>query len=133
MPFADDVRKYTFTSLERLLSSKGEEVKEHPYLPTEAQDEAMDIFVDMMDLMEAGDKDEEGYVMIYCLTDRILTLLLFSAVVSPGTTRATLTTPPSIGSSRHSFTQQLSLIWRNSQYRRHIPRYSNFCNRQKRC
>lgn len=60
MPFADDVRKYTFASLDRLVSKKGEVIPQHPYLPTEDQLEAMETFVDAMDLMEAGDKDDEG-------------------------------------------------------------------------
>ncbi|KAJ6519234.1 ku80-like protein [Mycena sanguinolenta] len=60
MPFADDVRKYTFASLDNLVSKKGEVLKEHAYIPTEAQLGAMDAFVDAMDLMEAGEKDEEG-------------------------------------------------------------------------
>jgi ATP-dependent DNA helicase 2 subunit 2 len=60
MPFADDVRKYTFPSLNNLVSKKGEAIAEHPYLPTEVQQEAMDDFVDALDLMEAGEKDEDG-------------------------------------------------------------------------
>ncbi|KAJ7139489.1 SPOC like C-terminal domain-containing protein [Mycena epipterygia] len=60
MPFADDVRKYTFASLDNLVSKKGEVLKEHAYIPTEGQLEAMDKFVDSMDLMDAGEKDEEG-------------------------------------------------------------------------
>ncbi|KAI4519217.1 ku80-like protein [Schizophyllum commune Loenen D] len=60
MPFADDVRKYTFPSLMNLLNKKGERVTEHPYIPTEAQCAAMDDFVDSMDLMEAGEKDDDG-------------------------------------------------------------------------
>jgi len=60
MPFADDVRKYTFTPLVVLESKKGEEITEHPYIPTHAQQEAMDNFVDAMDLNEAGPKDENG-------------------------------------------------------------------------
>ncbi|KAJ7451138.1 SPOC domain-like protein [Mycena latifolia] len=60
MPFADDVRKYTFASLDHLVSKKGEVLTEHAYIPTEAQMEAMDNFVDAMDLMDAGEKDEEG-------------------------------------------------------------------------
>lgn len=60
MPFADDVRKYTFASLDNLVSKKGEVLKEHAYIPTETQLEAMDNFVDAMDLMDAGEKDEEG-------------------------------------------------------------------------
>ena len=60
MPFADDVRKYTFASLETLCSKSGEKVTEHPYLPTEAQQDAMDKFVDAMDLTFAGEKGENG-------------------------------------------------------------------------
>ncbi|KAK7059233.1 ATP-dependent DNA helicase yku80 [Paramarasmius palmivorus] len=60
MPFADDVRKYTFASLNRLVNKKGEVLTEHPYIPTDEQQEAMDDYVDAMDLMEAGPKDEEG-------------------------------------------------------------------------
>lgn len=32
MPFADDVRNFTFASLEKLINKKGEVVEEHPYL-----------------------------------------------------------------------------------------------------
>ncbi|KZT24684.1 SPOC domain-like protein [Neolentinus lepideus HHB14362 ss-1] len=60
MPFADDVRKYTFASLETLVTKNGEQILKHPYLPTKEQMDAMDNFVDAMDLMEAGEKDEEG-------------------------------------------------------------------------
>lgn len=64
MPFADDLRKYIFPSLDNLYNKKGERVTEHPYLPTDEQLEAMDEFVDSMDLMEAGPKDEDRYVYI---------------------------------------------------------------------
>ena len=60
MPFADDVRKYTFASLVNLVSKKGEKITKHPYIPTVEHMEAMDKFVDAMDLMEAGEKDEDG-------------------------------------------------------------------------
>ena len=60
MPFADDVRKYVFASLETLYSKAGEKVIEHPYLPTEVQQDAMDEFVEAMDLTLAGEKDENG-------------------------------------------------------------------------
>ncbi|TFK47939.1 SPOC domain-like protein [Heliocybe sulcata] len=60
MPFADDVRKYAFASLETLINKKGEEVLRHPYLPTDEQVEAIDKFVDAMDLMDAGEKDDDG-------------------------------------------------------------------------
>lgn len=65
MPFADDVRKYTFASLDVLVNKKGERVVEHPYIPTEEQLEAMDSFVDAMDLSTAGEKDEDGCVYVW--------------------------------------------------------------------
>ena len=64
MPFADDVRKYTFASLDTLINKQGETVTKHAYLPTEEQLKAMDNFVDAMDLMDAGEKDEDGHVCI---------------------------------------------------------------------
>ena len=60
MPFADDVRKYTFPSLERLINGKGEVVTKHPYIPTDDQMAMMENFVDALDLTEAGEEDEEG-------------------------------------------------------------------------
>ncbi|KAH9855805.1 SPOC domain-like protein [Lenzites betulinus] len=60
MPFADDVRNFTFASLEKLINKKGEVVEEHPYLPTNEQLDAMEKFVDAMDLMDVGEKDEDG-------------------------------------------------------------------------
>ncbi len=62
MPFADDVRMYTFPSLNELVSKKGEKITEHPHKPTKEQEDAMDNFVDAMDIMQAGDKDENGCV-----------------------------------------------------------------------
>ncbi|ETW87659.1 hypothetical protein HETIRDRAFT_41157 [Heterobasidion irregulare TC 32-1] len=60
MPFADDIRKYTFPPLENLINKKAERVAKHPYIPTDEQMDAMGHFVDAMDLMQAGEKDEEG-------------------------------------------------------------------------
>ncbi|CCL99640.1 uncharacterized protein FIBRA_01660 [Fibroporia radiculosa] len=60
MPFADDVRNFAFPSLDMLINKKGEIIATHPYLPTEDQMDAMERFVDAMDLMEAGEKDDEG-------------------------------------------------------------------------
>jgi ATP-dependent DNA helicase 2 subunit 2 len=71
MPFADDVRNYAFASLDTLTNKKGEILTKHPYIPTEEQLEAMDNFVDAMDLMDAGDKDENGYIYA-CFNHRSL-------------------------------------------------------------
>ncbi|KAF5361629.1 hypothetical protein D9758_007384 [Tetrapyrgos nigripes] len=60
MPFADDVRKYNFASLENLVSKKGEVLAEHPYLPTNEQCKAMENFVEAMDLMKAEKDPETG-------------------------------------------------------------------------
>ena len=68
VPFADDVRRYAFPPLEKLVTKKGEVLTEHSYLPTRTQLKAMEKFVDAMDLMDAGDKDEEGFVLLELLT-----------------------------------------------------------------
>ncbi|KAG6333279.1 hypothetical protein ID866_5813 [Astraeus odoratus] len=60
MPFADDIRHYTFPSLTTLISRSGERITKHPYLPTEEQLDAMDKLIDDMDLMDAGEKDDDG-------------------------------------------------------------------------
>ncbi|KAH9949516.1 SPOC domain-like protein [Amylocystis lapponica] len=60
MPFAEDVRNFPFASLDRLVTRKGEVLEQHPYLPTTEQMDAMENFVDAMDLMDAGEKDENG-------------------------------------------------------------------------
>jgi len=72
MPFADDYRQYTFASLERLVTKKGEVLTEHPYLPTEEQCEAMDQFVKAMDLMKADKDPETGYVYCHLFEPRLI-------------------------------------------------------------
>lgn len=68
MPFADDIRHYTFPSLTTLISRTGERVSKHPYIPTPEQLEAMDKYIDDMDLMDAGEKDEDRYLTIASLS-----------------------------------------------------------------
>ena len=77
MPFAEDVRRYTFASLDRLLNKKGEPITNHPYLPTDEQLSAMEDFVDAMDLTDAGDKDEDGQAFISTSENLQLTCLSF--------------------------------------------------------
>ncbi|CAE6456567.1 unnamed protein product [Rhizoctonia solani] len=60
VPFAEDIRRYSFPSLERYVSKKGEILREHPYIPTDDMKTAMDNWVDGMDLTDAGPKDENG-------------------------------------------------------------------------
>lgn len=60
MPFAEDVRALEFPSLERLFDRNGRRIFKHKYLPTDEMHEAMDSFVDSMDLMKAGPPDENG-------------------------------------------------------------------------
>jgi len=59
MPFAEDNRNYTFQSLDRLYNRKGVKIEKHVNIPTDDMLEAMDSFVDSMDLMEV-EKDDEG-------------------------------------------------------------------------
>ncbi|KAG9127750.1 ATP-dependent DNA helicase II subunit 2 [Ceratobasidium sp. 392] len=60
IPFAEDFRRFSFPSLERYVSKKGEVLTEHPYIPTSEMHAAMDDWVDSMDLMDAGPKGEDG-------------------------------------------------------------------------
>lgn len=62
VPFADDLRKYTFRSLKHIRNRKGEELASHAYLPTKDQNDAIDAFVDSMDLMRMGEKGDQGFV-----------------------------------------------------------------------
>lgn len=62
MPFAEDIRKYMFPSLEKLKNKSGDLLTKHPNRPTDEMASAMDAFVDSMDLMKAGPKDDNGLV-----------------------------------------------------------------------
>lgn len=107
MPFADDVRKYTFASLERLFSKEGEEVTTHPYLPTETQLEAMDNLVDAIDLMDAGEKDEDGYVL---LSANLENTENFTECEHHGLITASRTIPPSTELNKPCSTALSSLM-----------------------
>ncbi|PWN54480.1 SPOC domain-like protein [Violaceomyces palustris] len=58
-PFREDVKKFIFPPLDRILKKDGREVRNGPNLPSEEQQREMDDFVDAMDLMHA-DKDDSG-------------------------------------------------------------------------
>ncbi|GAA5892625.1 hypothetical protein JCM5296_006178 [Sporobolomyces johnsonii] len=60
MPFSEDIRAFDFPSLENIFNRKHVRLEKHPHLPTPAQDEAMDNFVDAMDLSKAGPLDAAG-------------------------------------------------------------------------
>jgi len=96
MPFADDVRNFPFPSLEHLVSKKGEPITTHPYLPTEEQMEAMEHFVDAMDLMEAGEKNDEGYDATIDISQAKVTRGLCAVNEWLGSTRVSPTTLPYI-------------------------------------
>jgi ATP-dependent DNA helicase 2 subunit 2 len=59
MPFAEDIRDIAFPSITHLFNRRNERVTEHKFLPTQEQNEAMDAFVDSMDLTNLAAKDEE--------------------------------------------------------------------------
>ncbi|KAG8984122.1 ATP-dependent DNA helicase II subunit 2 [Tulasnella sp. JGI-2019a] len=56
VPFAEDIRNYTFPSLDNLKNRKGELVSKHPHLTTDDMVDAMEKWVDDMDLMKAEDE-----------------------------------------------------------------------------
>ncbi|KAG8834379.1 ATP-dependent DNA helicase II subunit 2 [Serendipita sp. 399] len=59
MPFAEDHRNYSFQSLDMLYNKRGVQLAKHPNIPTDEMVEAMDAYVDSMDLMEI-EKDDDG-------------------------------------------------------------------------
>ena len=60
LPFAEDVRSYKFPPLDKVVTVSGKIIKEHRNLPNDALCEAMNDYVDRMDL-STFEKDEEGY------------------------------------------------------------------------
>ncbi|KAG8851859.1 ATP-dependent DNA helicase II subunit 2 [Tulasnella sp. 330] len=58
VPFAEDIRNYTFPSLDNLKNRKGESVSKHPNLTTDTMVHAMEKWVDAMDLMKAEEQDD---------------------------------------------------------------------------
>jgi ATP-dependent DNA helicase 2 subunit 2 len=54
VPFAEDVRNYTFAPLDRVITMKGKVLTKHRNIPTEEQDQAMSDLVDSMDLRKLG-------------------------------------------------------------------------------
>lgn len=68
MPFADDVRHYTFPSLTTVKNSKGVPLTKHPNLPTKEMEKAMDNMVDAMSLIVENKEDESGYQRLLSLS-----------------------------------------------------------------
>ena len=60
LPFAEDVRTYKFPPLDRIVTVSGKVLTEHRNIPNEGLRNAMDNFVDHMDLSLFG-TNEEGY------------------------------------------------------------------------
>lgn len=58
-PFAEDVRHYTFASLDKVVTMKGKILTKHRNLPTDEQDKAMSDYVDSMNLTDFQ-HDENG-------------------------------------------------------------------------
>jgi ATP-dependent DNA helicase 2 subunit 2 len=68
LPFAEDVRPYTFPPLDRIETVNHKIVTEHAKLPNDSLKKAMSDFVDRMDLMTFGD-DENGSPEEYAKLD----------------------------------------------------------------
>jgi ATP-dependent DNA helicase 2 subunit 2 len=64
LPFAEDVRKYRFPPLDRVLTVSGKSLQVHRNLPNDELTAAMSDYVDRMDLSEF-DRDEEGQAAEY--------------------------------------------------------------------
>ena len=64
LPFAEDVRPYRFPPLDRVVTVSGKTLREHRFLPTDALTDAMDAYVDAMDLSSL-EADEDGHPAEY--------------------------------------------------------------------
>lgn len=74
LPFSEDLRQYTFSSLAPDKARKA-------YVPSEEQVKAMDDFIDSLDLMKAA-SDDQGNKMEAL---KVLSLTLISQQYSPST------------------------------------------------
>ncbi|KAI9775918.1 MAG: ATP-dependent DNA helicase II subunit 2 [Geoglossum umbratile] len=75
LPFAEDMRKYRFPPLDKVVTVSGKTLKEHRNLPTDQLMKAMSDYVDQMDLSTFG-KDDEGNPTEYIQTDETYSPLL---------------------------------------------------------
>lgn len=57
LPFAEDIRSYQFPPLDRVVTVSGQTLTKHRFLPTDELTEAMDDYVDAMDLTSYGIDD----------------------------------------------------------------------------
>ena len=70
LPFAEDVRTYRFPPLDKVVTISGQTLTKHRFLPSEDLTEAMDEYVDAMDLSTYG-IDENGDPAEYITTDEM--------------------------------------------------------------
>ena len=67
VPFREDLKRFTFPPLERVVNREGKELEEHASLPSKEMQACMDEMVDSMNLMDAaGDDDGEGSPWFRC-------------------------------------------------------------------
>lgn len=90
VPFRDDVRRWAFPPLDRVVTSTGHTVRTHPTIPTPAQQAQMDALVERMDLMDMDDHGDEEGCVVFAHQD--------------GTRRRSAMRPRSTGRSRPSST-----------------------------
>lgn len=64
LPFAEDMRSFTFPPLDKIVTVSGKNILQHRNLPNDALLEAMGDYVDAMDV-SSYEKDEEGNGMEY--------------------------------------------------------------------
>lgn len=69
VPFREDLKRFTFPPLDRVITREGKELVEHTSLPSKEMQKCMDEMVDSMDLMEAikGEDDEEAEPWFSCV------------------------------------------------------------------
>ena len=66
IPFKEDYRRFTFPSLDRIVTKTGRELDVHEYLPTGEMLDKMGKFIENLDLMNI-EANDEGFVKCYLL------------------------------------------------------------------
>ena len=60
MPFAEDLRRFVFPSLDIIKDKHGKQKTSHRFIPTPDMQKSMDDLVQSSDLRGAGPKDDDG-------------------------------------------------------------------------
>lgn len=76
LPFAEDIRGYQFPPLDRVITANGATLTEHRFLPGKELEQAMDDYVDAMDLSAYAEDEDKCETPVYMTPKDMATNLL---------------------------------------------------------